>query len=82
MPVNPDKVLMVKLPRELAEALRQHADGWSRAFQKGIRCPAPDADGTVEYPLHSIIAILLRRDQAHRRRSNRPRRRAGVQYQG
>lgn len=77
MPSRPEDVLLVKLPRVLADELRRHAEGWQLAYARGQRAPG-NPDGKI-LSLQAIIRVLLSRDQAHRERGRKPRR---VQYQG
>ena len=77
MPSDPATVLLVKLPRELADALRCHAEAWQVKYARGENVPG-NPDGKL-LSLQAIIRVLLERDQRHRKAGNRKRKH---KYQG
>lgn len=77
MPSSRETHTVVKLSRDLVSRLRCHAEGWQHNYARGGQAPG-NPDGKI-LSLERIIAILLERDTAHRKRSNRKRR---VRYQG
>ena len=77
MPSRPEDVIVVKLPRALVARLREWGHrtvAHYRRTGRGAECP--DADNLS---IREIVSILLRRDEAHRERSRKPKR---VRYQG